>query len=309
MTFAQIDVSGSPAWALYFGVFCGIVLLLELIQGWRDGLSRKFFQLNFLLFAVAAGIWLPPLLVPGNTIMAFFQRFALGFGLIGGIYILGALITLIFTTPTRKQEGMGLKLIWGLGGTSLGVINGLIWITVFLVGIRIVGTVGSAWTAVYNARVHGLPEGVSAPEPPSGIASALPYFARMKNSVFELIPASEQLARLDPVPEEAYRIIDKVTRVASNDEALIHFANQPKSKEIIQHPLFQDLAADPEIRTLAEERDIPKLLTHPRLQKLAHNEELVALLEEYDLEASLDEALAHAADSAPAKAPSPERTP
>ncbi len=199
----QAPTAGSTLWQTVFLSFAGILLLLEVIRGYRLGLPRQLMRGAAVIAAYAAAYFGGDLLVPLLRPILNWPDFVLS--MLGGallaliVYgVIGSLGTILFKRTAQHSAGT-VRLVYGLSGAATGIVFGLFFIWLILVGIRSVG-------AIADAQVQARPK----PEAP---AAKLPgerplplenfdadtltsFLARLKNSV-ELGSVGEVLKKSD----------------------------------------------------------------------------------------------------------------
>jgi Colicin V production protein len=177
-------MSGSPQWQQMFVVFSLVWLLVSALRGWSNGLLRQLvLPLALLLAAVAVQFLLPwatakadafhlPdfLVLPVSAIFLWLLAYSI-FNLIGH---------LLFKRTRDVQSPLG-RLVFGLGGATLGLVYGLFAIWLLAIGLRV--------TARF---IHEQPFG-------SGSNLFLRNVAKLSASI-ELGPGKQLLDSIDPVP-------------------------------------------------------------------------------------------------------------
>lgn len=296
---ADPDLTGSKELrALFVAISAGFILFSAL-DGWREGLGRKLFGIIALTGGVCVGYFGASFWGGFAGRFLDYPPFALRLigGFVGGVgfCIIFGIIGMLAFRPTRKIEDPQMKRIVGVGGAIAGTVLGFITVMLLMVILRVAGQFGYSFVAVYKPVMEAnqqLPEEEQAELPPeTDIAiDALTWIARMNNSL-EGLPGEGVAAAIDPVPEKAYRVIDKILRVTTDPEALRRMAEQPETRQLLDEPVVQAMLQDEELAALARERDIDGLMRHPNMLALTRNEELIATLESYDLEGQLDKAL------------------
>jgi hypothetical protein len=177
-----------------------------------------------------------------------------------------------------------------LSGALTGIVFGLFFLWLVLVGIRSVG-------AVADAQVQAHPP-ADAPPPSSRAdrslavenidANALTSFlARLKNSV-ELGTVGGLLKKTDVTPPAVYQILKDVGTVSANPENARRFLSFPGAVELSEHPKIVALRNDPEIADLIRQGRIMELLQHPRVLAATNDPTLVARVKQFDIKKALE---------------------
>lgn len=284
------DIAARPLWAQLFYVFCGVLILLSFIRGWRDGLSRQLAELFSLVLGIVGGIIgsaaLTPLLADPLGIPQLIFRW--GSGIIIAIILVGilSLIAPRFFRKTREQTAGRRKLAWGLGGAVIGALGSLVLIAVIVIGSSLLGTMGRTFLVLHPSD--------SLKEEEDGEKTlairTLIVVTRFDNSISET-PLRNQLLKANPVPEKTYRIMDKALQTAANEEALKRWLDQPGTQQLMSHPRIRAIQEDEEAMALVKERDLAKLMLNPHFKAALDDPAFQEVLFEYEFEASLDAAL------------------
>jgi hypothetical protein len=291
----QSSATGSTLWQIVFLSFAAVLLLLEVIRGYRLGLPRQLMRGAAIICAYAASFFggqiLVPLLQPilkwPDFILSMIGSALLALVVYGLIASLGSIL---FKRTAQHSSGT-IRLFYGFSGALTGVVFGLFFIWLILVGIRSVGSIA-------DAQVQAHPR----PKPPqSSTARAEPsrplenldpdaltsFLARLKNSV-ELGPAGDLLKKTDITPPAVYQALKDAGTVAANPESARRFLEFPGAVELSEHPKIVALRNDPEIASLIREGRILELLQHPRLLAAANDPTLVEKVKQFDVKKALE---------------------
>ena len=186
----QAPTAGSTVWQTVFVSFAAVLLLLEIIRGYRLGLPRQLMRGAAVIAAYAAGYFGGNLLLPLLRPILNWPDFVLS--MLGGallaliVYgVIGSLGSILFKRTAQHPPGT-VRLVYGLSGAATGIVFGLFFIWLILVGIRSVGAVADA--QVQARPKPETPAAKSSGERPLNLenfdADALTsFFARLKNSV------------------------------------------------------------------------------------------------------------------------------
>lgn len=259
---------------IVFLSFAGVIILYQVIKGWRLGLVRQIVRFGALAAAYIAAFWgcgtaalfLKPLGYP-DFILQCLGGLVLGtavylfLGLVGGILF-------------KRTEHQDLGLVWFLYGSSgalLGAIFGVV-LTFFVAdAVRLLGNLAQADPA---KTAHPVNAGL----------------AELKQSLESGIPG-EVIKTLDPVPKKVYGIAGKLGRTVTNPEAVERFLNYPGARELAARPDIQALAQDPDILRALRERQYLALLKNEKIVQVANDPKTAALIKKFDVEKALDYAV------------------
>lgn len=285
-------------WQAVFLGGAALLVLIEIVHGWRRGIMRQAVGLAGLALAYWVAVVGTPPLVPLLRPLGL-PDFALtvATGLCLALFVfLGINAAGIVLFRKTKEQGLFLvRWICGGGGAALGIVwaAAIIWIAA--IALRVLGTIAAAELAEQAAG-----EGVRAIRP-GPWAAALAH----GKSALEEGPTGAVLERIDPVPATAYETIERITRMLATPGGVERFLAYPATRELAAHPKIFALRED---RTVAEKlarRDYLGLLRHPALVAAANDREVAALVKKFDLRGALDHALAEEPRRPKAKAAAP----
>jgi hypothetical protein len=290
----QSSAAGSPLWQIVFLSFAAVLLLLEVVRGYRLGLPRQLMRGAAIICAYAAAWFGGQLLLPLLQPILKWPDFILT--MIGGailaliIYGLIASLGSILFKRTAQHSSGSVRLLYGFSGALTGVVFGLFFIWLILVGIRSVGSIA-------DAQVQARPE-PERPPPSSRTDRQLPlekldanslnsFLARLKNSV-ELGSVGNLLKKSDVTPPEVYQALKDAGTVAANPESARKFLSFPGAVELSEHPKIVALRNDPEIADLIRQGRVLELLQHPRVLAATNDPTLVEKLKQFDIKKALE---------------------
>ena len=294
-------VSGSALWQTIFFSFAALVMLLQVLRGWRLGLPRQLVRLGALLCAYSVALWGGRMLVPMLRPMIKLPDFvisALGGAILAMIvYSLVNIVGRILFKRTDQQESGSVRFVYGLSGAALGMLFGLFFIWILVVGIRSIGAVAEAEV---NASA---PDRVPAFEehPMTGrraaarrIVTNVPEessltvtLARLKKSV-ELGPVGSAVKQTDVIPGGVYETLTKVGEVFSRTDRAERFLSYPGIAQLADNPKLLALRADPQIQRMLQQGRLWDLMQDDRLIEAANDPELAAEIKKFDLKKALD---------------------
>jgi Colicin V production protein len=286
--------NGSTLWQLVFLSFAAVVLLLEVVRGYRLGLPRQLMRGAAIIAAYAAAYFAGPLIGPLLQPILQWPNFILS--IIGGAFlaliiygVIASLGSILFKRTAQHSSGT-VRLIYGASGALTGVVFGLFFIWLIVVGVRSVGSIADAQVQAHP-RVDPQPSVSRADRsrPPEKFdADTLTSFlARLKNSV-ELGSTGELLKKTDVTPPAVYQALKDAGTVAANPESARRFLEFPGAIELSAHPKIVALRNDPEFTDLVRQGRFLELLQHPRLVAAANDPTLVEKVKQFDIKKALE---------------------
>jgi uncharacterized membrane protein required for colicin V production len=297
-------VAGSPLWQVVFISFAVILILFEVVRGWRLGLMRQITRLIGLGAAYAAAFLGGRLFVP--AVRSFFKipdpvlSILCGAILAFAAYMVVSGIGAILFKRTAQQESGLLHLVYGFAGAILGLFFGLflLWLTVL--SVRAVGALAEGQARSRSgAAAHGAQDATSRAldvrrrflsESEDGMRTLAISLARLKNSL-ELGLLGSVLKNTDPVSQRTYETLEKAGSVLSSPERLQKFLTFPGARELAEHPKIVALRSDPEIADLITQGRFLDLLQNPRVIDALNDPVLADRIKKFDIQHALDYAL------------------
>ena len=289
-----------PGWQYVFISLAVIIVLLEIIHGWRLGLIRQLVRVIAIIVAYSCAFFGAGATVP--IMRSFVKLPDPVLAVLGGAILAAILFAAINLTgaflfrKTAQQESRLVRLIWGSTGAFLGILLGLFTIWLACAGIRMVGSVAEARLRTPNAPISaaGQPNGAAAVQTGSAVSplpnSLMAMLANMKNSL-EGGKVGEAVRTIDPLPPALYRVLEKAGQVASNAQSAEKFLSYPGAREISDHPKVVALRNDARVMELIASGHIFELMKNPRLIEAMNDPALQARVKKFDLERALDYAL------------------
>ena len=287
-------IAGSPLWQIVFVSFALILILFEILRGWRRGLPRQVARLGALIAAYFAAFFGGKFLGP---LLGMFVRLpdALLSILAGAIFalIIYAVISGIGSSLFRKtsqHDSLIIRLLYGSTGAVLGVFFGLFLVWMIVVAVRSIGSVADAQvreqasdSSVLHAvdvrrRILGEPNEAEAP-----LTTSL---ARLKNSL-EMGVIGNAVKKVDVVPQKTYDIIEKIGAIVANPQNAERFLEFPGARELSEHPKIIALRNDQEIAQMLAQGQLLELIQDHRIIDAANDPDLRARLKKFDLNAAL----------------------
>ena len=303
MTPQSQAVAGSPVWQVVFLSFAVVLILFEVVRGWRLGLLRQLIRLVALVAAYAAAFFGGKLLVPlarplfkmPDLVLSAFGGAALAFVVYAALSGIGA----ILFKRTGEQDSRIVQLIYGISGAVVGLFFGMFALWLIVVSVRAVGAVADAQVGNRSTTVHTDPDATShalevrrrflgdANEQSAPFAVSL---VRLKNSL-ELGQLGNVIKQTDPVSQKSYDTLTRVTAVFSDPERARRFLSVPGVREISENPKIVALRDDPEISEMIAQRRFLDLLQDPRIIDAANDPALAERIKKFDLQRALDYAI------------------
>jgi uncharacterized membrane protein required for colicin V production len=295
--------AGSPIWQLAFISFAIVLLLFEVLLGWRRGIARQVARLGALVAAYFAAFFGGKLVLP--LMRPFFKMPDIALSILAGValaliaYVIINGLGTIFFRRTSQHESVFVRLVYGAGGAALGFFFGVFLVWLVVVGVRSIGAVADAKVREQSSSASaGKPQAIHAVdvrrglwnEPNEESAPLLASLARLKNSL-EMGVIGEAVKRTDVVPGQSYNILGKIGQVVSNQESAERFLSFPGANELSQHPKIVALRNNPEISQMIAQGHLIDLLQNEKIIAAANDPTLVEELKRFDLQKALDYAL------------------
>jgi hypothetical protein len=288
-------VAGSPLWQAVFISFGVILILLEVVRGWRLGLIRQLVRVAALVAAYAAAFYGGRLVLP--LVRSFLKMPDIVLSILGGtvlalvVYASITFLGMIFFRRTGQQNASLFQLIYAVSGAGIGLFFGAFLFWMIVVSVRAIG-------ALADAQLRGRPNssavGIHAlevrrhfssePKEESTLAASL---TRLKNSL-ELGAVGNAIARTDPVPSKTYEMLGKVGNVFSNPESAQKFLTFPGAHELSEHPKIVALRDDRQISDMMAQGRFLDLLRDQRIIDAANDPALASQIKKFDLQKALD---------------------
>jgi hypothetical protein len=287
--------AGSPLWQLAFVSFALVLILFEVLRGWRCGLPRQVARLGALIAAYFAaffgGKFLASLLgifvrMPDALLSIFAGAI---FAVI--IYVLISGIGSALFQRTSQHDSSIIRLIYGSTGALMGVFFGLFLVWLLVVAVRLIGSVADA-----SVRAHANDSNVLhavdvrrrlSGGPSANKTSATTSLARLKNSV-EMGVIGDAVKKVDVVPQKTYDLIEKVGVIAANPQYAERFLEYPGARELSEHPKIIALRNDQKIGQLLAQGRWLELIQDHRIIDTANDPDLKARLKRFDVMAALN---------------------
>ena len=291
-------IAGSPLWQIVFVSFALVLILFEILRGWRRGLPRQVARLGALIAAYFAAFFGGKFLGP---LLGMFVRLpdALLSILAGAIFalIIYALISGIGSALFRKtsqHDSLIIRLLYGSTGALLGVFFGLFLVWMIVVAVRSIGSVADAQVreqASDSSVVHAVDvRRRILGEPNEDEAPLTTSLARLKNSL-EMGVIGNAVKKVDVVPQKTYDVIEKIGAIVSNPQNAERFLEFPGARELSEHPKIIALRNDPEVAQMLAQGQLIELIQDHRIIDAANDHDLRVRLKKFDLSAALNYAV------------------
>jgi len=280
MTLGTAETQGSPSWQGVVLLIAFLWLLISTWRGWRNGVMRQLMSVAALIIAIfvtsrfsndLAGYLRSVLHVP-ETFVTFLAIILLWLFTTNIVMLIGR----ILFKRTRDQESPIAHLVYGLGGALIGLLYGLFFLWLAVIGIRLTGYIAEKQLSAGAA---------------AGVAVAFPRtLAKLKNSV-ELGAGRPVINAVDPIPRNWYREIDQWARVVSDPKILQKMMAYPGFQDLWRNPHVRALQDDPEIQAAARDGNLIALTGNRKVVALMNDPEVRKAVSPEQLQAALDYAL------------------
>ncbi|HEX8077185.1 MAG TPA: CvpA family protein [Chthoniobacterales bacterium] len=286
--------AGSSLWQTVFLSFAAVLILLEVVRGYRLGLPRQLMRGAAVIAAYAAAYFGGDLILPLLRPLLKWPDFILS--MVGGallalvVYgVIASLGSILFKRTAQHKSGT-LRLVYGFSGAVTGVVFGLFFIWLVVVGIRSVGAIADAQVQAHprsDAAARALRSDRPLAPEKFDADSVTSFLARLKNSV-ELGSFGDILKKSDVTPPALYQTLQDAGTVCANPESARRFLSFPGAAELSEHPKIIELRNDPEIAELIRQGRILELLQHPRVLAATNDPTLVAKVKQFDIRRALE---------------------
>ena len=295
--------AGSPVWQVVFISLAAVLILFEVLRGWRRGLARQLARLGALMAAYFTAFFGGKMIVPIARPLIKMPDIALS--IIGGA-LLAILVYTIITTlgcmlfrRTIQHDSAVVRFVYGSTGAILGFFFGAFLVWLIVVGVRSLGAVADAQVASSKtASASAQPTNLRAvdirhrslPKPSEETPNLMASLAKLKNSL-ELGAVGDVVKKADVVPTKTYETLGKAGKVFSDPESAQKFLTFPGARELSEQPKIVALRDDPEISEMIAQGRFVDLLQNDRVLSAANDPALIEEIKKFDLNAALDYAL------------------
>ena len=286
--------SGSPLWQTIFLSFACVLILFEIVRGWRLGVMRQLVRALAIVAAYLAAIFGGKILLP--LLRPFVKVPDIAISLVAGailalvVYFAISTIGSILFKRTGQQSAGSVRLLYGICGAVAGIFFGLFTVWLIVIAIRSLGAIADAQVKVQAATKSSPGSQTARRFTNSRLPNESPLvdsLAKLKNSI-ELGPLGEVVKRADVVPDSTYETLGKVGQVVSSPQSAERFLSYPGAKELTENPKIIALRDDPEVMRMIQEGRILDLLQDPRILDAMNDPNLVNGLKAFELQRALD---------------------
>jgi hypothetical protein len=300
-------IAGSPLWQIVFMSFAAVLVLFQIVRGWRLGLPRQLMRVVAVLAAYSAAVFGGKLILP--VVRPFVKMPDIAISMLGGA-LLGLLVYLVITIVgaivfkrTNQQSSAIVRWFYGLTGALIGLFFGAFFVWLIVVGVRSLGAIADAKVHTNAAvvpdqtesgtsrRIHMRLADVDLANAESG--PLLEMLACLKNSI-ELGTIGDVVKTNDVVPASTYQTLGKIGLIFSNPESAARFLSYPGARELSDHPKIVALRSDPEITEMISQGRYFDLLHDARVIDAANDPTLAERVTKFDLVRALDYAATNA---------------
>lgn len=292
------SAAASPVWQLVFISIGLLLIVFEILRGWRSGVARQLARFGALIAAYFAafygGKFVAPLIKPFLTVPDALMSIVAGAILAFLVYMIISGLGAILFKRTNQQQSVVTRLFYGSAGAVLGFFFGVFLVWLLVIGVRSVGAVadGQVRRKTADAAVaHAVDMRLGLPPESTTDATALTsLLARLKNSL-EFGVIGDAVKKVDVVPERIYEDLDKLGQVASNRPSAERFLSFPGARQLSEHPRIVALRNDREIAEMISQGRFFELLRNDKIIQTFNDPTLIEQLKKFDLNAALDYAL------------------
>lgn len=293
---------GSPLWQLVFLSFAVVLVLFEIVRGWRLGLMRQIMRVIAIVAAYAAAYFGGQLLVPIARPLVKIPDIVLSIvcgALLALIvyFVITSIGTIVFKR-TRQQGSAFVRFFYGLTGAGIGLFMGAFLVWLVVIGVRSIGAVADAQVRERGSNGATPERSLHAVDVRRGLfsestevpPSLLSTLARLKNSL-EMGAVGDLVKKTDAIPTRTYETLGKLGQVASSTETAERFLAFPGARELSEHPRIVALRNDPQIEELFAQGRFLDLLQDQRIIDALNDPTLIDQLRRFDLQRALDYSL------------------
>src|SRR3954464_145607 len=136
----QAATSGSPLWQMAFLAFACVLILFEIVRGWRLGLARQLARVLAIVAAYLCAICGVKMLLP--ILRPFVKAPDIAISILAGtilaliVYSAVTTIGAILFKRTGQQPAGAVRLLYGVCGAIAGVFFGLFSVWIIVIGVR-----------------------------------------------------------------------------------------------------------------------------------------------------------------------------
>ena len=297
------NLTGSGFWQAILLSAAVVLVLLEVLRGWRLGPLRQTTRVVAVLasysIAIFGGRAVVPLVRPLLKMPDIIIQTTSGAVLALIAYSIIANIGTILFKRTDQQEARPVRLLYGVTGGALGIAFGLFVVWLLFTGIRLVGAMAEVSLRMQTINATGF-EPVARRKIPSSIpqlvgatpdaTSLVGTLAKMKNSLDNGV-IGPAVRATNPLPAQTLGTMTKLAQVLGQPHFAERFFQFPGAREIAEHPKIVALRDDPRIAQLVSQGRLLELLQNQRLIDAMNDQTLADRIKKFELDHALDFAL------------------
>ena len=287
-----------------FVSFALILILFEVLRGWRLGVARQLARLAAVIAAYFVAFFGGKFMVP--IVRPFFKMPDALLSILAGavlalmVYAIINGLGAIWFKRTRQHDSLLVRFLYGSAGAVLGLFFGAFLIWLLVVGVRSVGAVADARVREQKGDVTTLPQPNALhvvdvrPRPLSESSQELSplvtSLARLKNSL-EMGVIGDTVKTADIIPAKTYETLGKVGQVASSPKKAERFLSYPGARNLTEHPKITALRNDPEISQMIAQGRLIELLRNEKIRAVLNDYSIIEQIKNFDLQRALDYAV------------------
>lgn len=283
--------SFSPSRLFWAGA--AFFFLVQILRGWRLGVVRQGAE----LFAIGAGYALAWMV--GPMAAPYMEQFGVPkalSGFAGGAAV--GLATFLFITllsglllKRTEHQSVGLvRFFFGLGGSALALVAGVIIFILAFSGVRLFGTLFEGRVESENAARRNGTTLVNNPQEAQEARAPEPAWAKslikMKQELETGLPGSA-FRQLDPLPATAYQLAEKLGGLLASQQAMQKFNERQDVRAVAMHPRMLAVMKDPELVKAVQQWDYPRIFTNKNFTEALGDPDFVAALKRVNWQEAL----------------------
>ena len=262
-----------------------LIITMNIWSGWQNGVVRQILRVVAIIAAYLVGYKMGPILaaiVPNVAVLGSAQTTVVSI-LTGFLaYVLFRFIINMLFRKTKEQESFIMRIIYGVGGATIGLLFSMFFLIATLAGIRLLGTVVDAQFRVAEKRHEPLPD--------STRTTVMTQLSKARQAVTNG-PLAAVVETVDPTPAGLYQTLDRIATMTADPDAMNRFMSYPGTRQLMEHPSLKKLAEDPAIQTMAQKKDYIGLMQNPKVADMFKDESLREKLKKFEFMKAMDFAL------------------
>jgi len=281
-------MSGNTLENIFYSV-AGLILLILIWRGWKEGVVRMLMSLIAVVAAYAVGFYGSKAIGPLFKSLGYPDKIN---QVLGGASLGLLIFTIVVVTSqvlfkrTDQQASNKLKIVYGSLGALLGITLGLFSIVLAWEAALLMGYVAEGQVTVIAERKKADLSKKNAHE----INPVVQGLADLKKA-FKEGSSGKLIEQYDPVPPKVGKTLGKVSQLLSEQDSVERFLNYPTVDKLARHPKIVALRNDGEVTQLINKQDLMGLLRHPKVRDLANDAQFVTQLNQMDFNKALDHAV------------------